>query len=214
MYLNRSDILAATKLNKQKANFEDIVESVTGYKIIKEDKSIAHHRLMRKHLDEAARRVIGKSVTSVDRVNETSPAVQKMVAQELRRVGYVVNSHDSGFPDLAIENFEPISCYVEIKTSEKDPSTLRAFYMSGNIPHIKRDSLHFIMIFKVSSTKSLSDQITLFNTDKYINKYLINKYVIKDIHGLELTLKSEWNCSSKDLHMLGNRGSLCQKISL
>lgn len=87
-----------------------------------------------------------------------------------------------GYPDLENENS---NYYLECKVANFDSmnTTFRSFYLS-TLKKIKKSQPHILVCFKHHDGKLSKD----------------DEPIIKDLYDIELTLKSEWNASNKDMY--------------
>ncbi len=105
----------------------------------------------------------------------------------------------AGYPDMSLRARDGTRCYLEIKTTTESanrPSTLRAFYISsGN--KITSDAHHLLVHLYVTQIPTVGKK----------SEFQLNGWVIKDLHGLALRPKLEYNASHADMSALSTLAS-------
>ena len=167
--------------------FRDIVKCDTGHEVIKATSEQLEEAKMNAILARDYQIDINinifkdKSGKPRKRFNECGNDMEKVLKDSTN--GKLTGlGKSSGYPDL--ENLELVY-YLECKVADKDSmkSAFRSFYLS-TLDKVTKSNTHILVCF-------LHREGKLYKEDKPI---------VKDLYDLELTMKSEWNASNKDMY--------------
>lgn len=169
--------------HKEKAKFKDLIESVTGYRVLPMTENI------RADLEPFVQQAI-KDYNSgpiyPGRPNEFGNHMEGVLLRTSPRFEKPRKANgkkqSTGYPDLMITS-HAIVVYPEIKTYDKDlvGSPMRAFYLS-TFDKITSDAVHVVVGFE------------------HKDKVLTGHYHIVDMAEKTLVVKVEYACSNHDLY--------------
>jgi len=210
--LTSEQVRLAAEISGGSKMFKDVIETITGHKVIAYDMSDHNCRTIDKYLKEANRQILYKSAVTTKRVNESSNGLEEPYSEILRGLGLIVEKplgRNSGYPDrLVIVPLVEYPVYLEIKTTGdlNKPSNFRAFYMSGMIDKVTRSAHHVCVAFEVEERYVTDSQSSLFQTsNQFVPEYKKYKRFVPvsakviDMSKKRMTLKSEWNCTGNEL---------------
>ena len=131
------------------------------------------------------------------RVNEVGRSLEAEIRGIIKASGVATiepQGQAAGYPDLSLHTKDGVGCYLEIKTTTEDrskPSTFRVFYISSG-RKIHKDAHHMLVHLYVTQIPTIGKK----------SEFKFDGWVIKDLYGLSLRLKSEYNASHADMATL------------
>jgi len=184
--------------------FSIIIESISGYKVLRFDTSNAIHNDILAKLIEVAQRTcmkVNREGIKRPRPNEVGNDIEQYVVDSLHY--YDISAHKPstksgkqqsvGYPDIEITTSDNQKHYIECKIfSEKTKGTsMRSFYLSPSEDFkVNHDAIHFIMGFEVYVDSRVGSD----------NVYKTNGWKILDAYQLECDVKHEFNSDNARLY--------------
>ena len=184
--------------------FSVIIESISGYKVLRFDHGDANHNDILAKLIEVAKRtctIVNNEGIRRTRPNEVGNDIEQYVVDALHV--YNFNAHKpstkSGkqqsvcYPDIEITTNQSQKHYIECKIySDKTKGTsMRSFYLSPSEDFkVNHDAIHFIMGFEVYVDSRIGND----------NVYKTNGWKILDAYQLECDVKHEFNSDNARLY--------------
>ena len=183
-----------------KVDFSELVACSTDHKIIRYDGDDPKHRELLHNLTKALDNFVKSSRKATrftgNRINDIGSALEETITQEIRKVSLESEKMaGSGYPDLLVMAGD-LPVYVEVKSSSTKGTghkvNHRLFYYSTG-KKIKMDALHLLL------------QIDLSEEQNKI--WIVDGWTLRDLYGLKVGAKSEFNANQKDCEALGKLGS-------
>jgi len=182
----------------------DVIESISGYKVIPFEKEDPKNQEILKKLKKAAD-LAGKSINEkgivLRRANEVGNHIEPFVKEALINVGFNADipktksgkKQAAGYPDLAFWDEKGFFGYLECKTYNfrNLSSNQRTFYLSPSKSFkITRDAPHLI----------ISYEIYVDGTSGNKNIYKCKKWKILTAENLPMKVKHEFNSSNRNMY--------------
>lgn len=171
--------------------FSEVLESSCGRKLIPVDMTEKNDAALIKHLVFALNNFVALSKKTGQRfhggrINEIGKQIESLIEAEIRKTPLAINKlGSSGYPDFEILHNQRIT-YLELKSTgniNKTSTHHRMFYFTSG-KKIKNDARHLLLQIQMEE-----------ESNKY---WKVISWKIRDLSGLKVSLKSEFNANFQD----------------
>ena len=178
-----------------KVKFSDLVKHSSGFNIIPIDLTDKLHSEIINKLKLALENFVKTTRKATRftgaRVNDIGSTLENTITEEMRKTDLGVTKLSlSGYPDLIIE-YKTTTAYLELKSSgnkNKAGTQHRLFYYTSG-KKITKNAPHLLLQIELTEVK---DKI-----------WAVDSWVLRDLSGLIVSLKTEFNANQKNFDNLG-----------